>query len=251
MRSETRSRQTPRPTEHLEKRRIRLLVGTPVRVPVEVIFVTQDAVLSRRGWVRWYDGDVYEIEMQTSPSVVRRGSRVVINFEDAEPLRVVTRVLAADGARLRLEEKRVAAADQRAFPRVVGGIPLRYHVLPPADDLQAARWNWVNVATSADDYGPWFESDPFMSFSVTGLAFEDTRSCREADTLLVEMGVGEHPERWRATAKVVRVEPIPRDDRGASADGATHRIAVEFIDIPRDAVLALEAFTLKIQRAVL
>ena len=79
--------------------------------------------------------------------------------------------------------------------------------------------------------GEMFQPDPYMNFSMTGLLFEDQQRCSADDLLLLSLRLSKDPRVWRATARVVRVSPIPLADR-EEGNGATHRIAVTFADLP-------------------
>src|SRR5688572_10734719 len=63
---------------------------------------------------------------------------------------------------------------------------------------------------------------PHMSFSPTGLSFDDGLHVEEGEVLLLEIGLPGEPQAWRATARVVRVTRIPIDERDDGV-GATHR----------------------------
>jgi hypothetical protein len=104
--------------------------------------------------------------------------------------------------------------------------------------------------------GEWWEPDPFMDFSGSGLKFEDRLHCEAGDLVLLELSIPPAETLWRATARVVRVEPIEREgvedaDPATGDREPTHRVAIEFIDLPQEAAEALAAFTLKIQGALL
>jgi hypothetical protein len=96
--------------------------------------------------------------------------------------------------------------------------------------------------------GQEFEPDPFMNFSVTGLAFDDIESCRADDLLGFVITIPREAHTWRGVASVVRVWRIPIDERDESI-AATHRIAVNFTELPDDARLALGRHTERIQEA--
>ena len=87
-----------------------------------------------------------------------------------------------------------------------------------------------------------------MNFSVTGLAFDDLETCAEADVLAFVITVPGAPHSWRGAAVVVRVSRIPIDERDDTIP-ATHRVAVEFTEIPDDARVALGHHTERIQEA--
>jgi hypothetical protein len=136
-----------------------------------------------------------------------------------------------------------------------GGIHIRYRVLA-ADRAEATATAWVSGEAAAASEGDWREPDPFMDFSGTGLRFEDQLHCKINDLLLMELALPASEERWRATARVLRVDPIrPEDiegrDEGKPEVAPTHQIAVEFESLPAGATEALTAFGMRIQDALL
>jgi hypothetical protein len=95
-----------------------------------------------------------------------------------------------------------------------------------------------------------------MDFSGTGLRFEDQLHCRTNDLLLIELALPSSEDRWHATARVVRVDPIgPEDPEGGDVEerkrDPTHQIAVQFVDLPTEATEALTTFAISIQDALL
>ncbi|MCA9556486.1 MAG: hypothetical protein KC933_41060, partial [Myxococcales bacterium] len=161
----------------------------------------------------------------TGPAV---GGLVVINWIHHEHPRVSATVIERDGPFLRAMERRRKARDRRVFPRVVGGIPLRYRIVHTREaEVVTARW--MAGAPDAAPASEWRHPDPFMNFSATGLRFDDEPLAEAGDILLCELGVGGRPEHWRAVATVVRLIPI----HGAhEIPGACHHVAVMFSDAP-------------------
>jgi hypothetical protein len=88
--------------------------------------------------------------------------------------------------------------------------------------------------------------EPHMHFSPSGLSFDDGPHVEEGELLLLEIGVPDEPQAWRATARVVGVARIPIDERD-DGPGATHRIACAFDAVPPDAIEALRRYTRRIQ----
>jgi hypothetical protein len=158
--------------------------------------------------------------------------------------RAIVVVLGNRDGRLLVKVTRVPTPDKREFPRMNGGISLRYHVLPRTDG-EAAAEAWMRGGAPT---GQEFEPDPFMNFSVTGLAFDDIECCRADDLLGFVITIPREAHTWRGVASVVRVWRIPIDERDESI-AATHRIAVNFTELPDDARLALGRHTERIQEA--
>jgi hypothetical protein len=74
--------------------------------------------------------------------------------------------------------------------------------------------------------------------------------------MLIELRLPSSQDLWRATARVVRVDPILPEDLEKRAEPRkeptpTHQIAVQFADLPTDATEALTAFAMRIQDALL
>lgn len=175
------------------------------------------------------------------------GGLVVINWVHHEHPRISATVVERDGPFLRAMERRRKSRDRRVFPRVMGGIPMRYRLVH-SDEAAAVTARWMAGAPDAADPSEWRQPDPFMNFSATGLRFDDQPLVEAGDLLLIELGVGGRPERWRAVGTVVRLIPI---EGAEEVPGVSHHVAVMFIDAPTALTEALEAYTLQLQRLTL
>jgi PilZ domain-containing protein len=126
--------------------------------------------------------------------------------------------------------------DRRYAPRLQGGIKLAYRV----------------VGSSV-----WFEPDPWMDFSLTGLRFQDVARLEEGDPLALRMRLPVDDGEHEATAHVVRVSTIAPEeaatvDLGPSPiEHATCEVAIEFDHIAPETVYAFALFTERIQDAAL
>lgn len=119
---------------------------------------------------------------------------------------------------------RVKHRDQRDAPRLYAGMELRYRVQGPDSPSAEA---WLAGAEAENTFAP----DPYMNFSMTGLQFEDQPHCQANDLLLFSLKVGRDPRTFRGTGRVVRVAPIPREEREEGST-ASHRIAMTFLELP-------------------
>lgn len=127
--------------------------------------------------------------------------------------------------------------DRRLFPRLNGGLPMRYQ---PSDANDAISY----LAGADPDPEAWCTPDPYMNFSVEGLEFHSAAAVPETELLLIELRVGHNPQPWRCTAHIVR--------RGAGSDpDFPHTTAVRFDQIPPEATEALAEFTANLQAAFL
>lgn len=198
----------------------------------------------RAGQATRVDSEVLWVELGASSGEVAIGARVIV--EGPWAVRVLGTVAGNDGSSLCIAATRAIERDRRAAPRVVGGVDVRYAVA--ADESEAEAWMSRGELPLG---GAWYVPDPFMSFSATGLKFEHRAVADEGDLILLQISVPRRPEVWRATARVVRVLPIPEHERGMfmeSEPPATHRVAVHFEKVGREAREALTARGLEIMR---
>jgi len=203
--------------------------------------------------VRCGDADL-ELDMEDPETGFREGLHVVLAGGEEAPFRIMGIVSGVEGRRLRVKTERVVNVDKRDFPRLQGGISVRYRKLGETENEDAVK-AWFSGKDAAAE-GLWRVPDPFMDFSGSGLRFEDRLCCGEGDLLLLEMQIPPSGSRWRATARVVRVIPLRKEDEetsqpGARQDAPTHHIAVAFDQVPHEAAEALAAYALRIQDALL
>ncbi len=149
---------------------------------------------------------------------------------------------------LRVSVRGAQPRDRREFSRAWGAIRLRWSV-GTNEELDA----WM---TGGDVSGPFSTPDPFMDFSGSGLKFHDSVTPRPGEMLMLELAVARDSRMHRATARVIRVTPIPDDERDERpfAPGATiptHAIAVHFGDIAPGTTEALASFGERIAEAML
>lgn len=200
-------------------------------IPVDVVFLDDDAVVTRAARLLAHRGERYEVTLETAPEAdVRVGRRVVLSIGGDSPRRVPARVVSLTDNRLVVETRGAVRADKRRFPRLVGAIGLR----------------WRHLQDEGED--AWHEPDPLMNFSVVGFSFgagaEDTQ---EGALLGLDFQVAGGDARFSAVARVVRVAARePSDVHGDE----THEVSVEMIEAPFEAREALADLTLKIQRAM-
>lgn len=130
--------------------------------------------------------------------------------------------------------------EQRAEPRAYGTLDLRYCVGTPE---RAAEW-----LAGGPPGRPVRTPDPTMSFSPAGLAFDDRLVCADGDVLFLDFAVPGEAERSRAVARVVRVSPVPIDERDEHVD-ATHRVAMAITAHGEGAEARLRAYTSRVRQA--
>jgi len=230
-------------------------VDQDIALSIDLICTTQVPPTIIRGVVKRFDGELYTVQIQDDPAGLDIDARVILDFGADESPRMLTEVRSREGDTLYLAVRRSQARDKREFPRMQGGIHLRYAALGPAGDAPTGRSDargWVDRGAPPEG-AAWAAPDPFMDFSASGLKFDDRPACVAGDLLLMELGVPSRDERWRGLARVVRLFPVPPDQRERPDDpqGPTHQVAVEFLEIAPEATEALMEFTLQLQSALL
>jgi hypothetical protein len=218
-------------------------------VPVEVLSLASDPPLILSGRVTCRDEGTCDVLLDQAEHGFAEGMKVIVDAGEATELRVVGTIGLVQDNLIHVESRTLVRRDKRIFPRTYGGIRLRYMVVPP----QAVA-AWIEHGTAPD--GTWCEPDPFMDFSGSGLKFEDVERCKAEDSLLLELRIPPEEDWFRASARVVRLFPIPPEEvESAERDPGqlvpTHQIAVHFEVLPSEAVEALMAFTLRVQDALI
>lgn len=188
--------------------------------------------------------DKLTLELDEAASF-REGELVVLEL-GAPPVRALVVVSPRTSRQWDVQVRWVPRQDPREFPRVNGGVGLMYHVLDRLDPLRAAE-AWL--AGGAAD-GQEVEPDPYMNFSASGLAFDDGPTCAEHELLGLRLALPGQETVWRGVALVVRVAEIPPDQQDEVTE-ATHRVAVEFTDLPTPARNALAAHAERIREAAI
>jgi len=211
--------------------------------PVELVILGASAQLIAAR----IDGRTDDLLELTAESPVEAGAAVCVREGEVW---LYGKVESCEGAIVTVRVRGSSAPDRREFSRVYGAVRARYVVVD--GDGELARKRWIQLGNAPD--GEWCEPDPFMDFSGSGLKFHDQQSCKSGDTLLMELSVQGASEPFRLTASVIRVDPIPDDERDEMPweEGAvipTHTIAVHFVDAPPNAIHALVRFAERIQEA--
>jgi len=224
-------------------------------VPVEVVCLSVSPPVIRKGRVTCHGEGPCEVVLEEPEPRLEPGMRIVLDGRPDRDVRIKGLVAGREGQTLRVETQRVVPSDKRSFPRMYGGIHVRYRVVAP-DRAEAITAAWVSGQDAPVSEGDWREPDPFMDFSGTGLRFEDRLHCKMNDLLLMELALPSSGDKWRATARVVRVDPIRPEnlegrDEFRQEPAPTHQIAVQFVDLPTGATEALTAFAMRIQDALL
>ncbi|MFT4979374.1 MAG: hypothetical protein ACI8S6_005284, partial [Myxococcota bacterium] len=212
---------------------------------IELLCLTNDGPVMFKGRAR-YDssGEQIEVDLSSPASAGLKGSQAIITFPTAGAPRMTAQIIHADGNHLSLISPKLRPRDKRLYPRLYGNIPLHYRA-HRAEEGELAVHRWLAGSTHDGPQVPLRSPEPFMNFSVSGVCFEDSIGYDKDTLLLLEFGVGESGERWRATGRIIRSDELPEGDT------PLHQIAVNFETLPDEAMEALSEFTLTIQEALL
>jgi len=194
-------------------------------------------VLTHAQVLRAERGNVYLT--LSSRSSLDAGARVILEPTDGDAARHIVAIIAASERNLTARIISASNRDRREYPRLSGRVDVRYGAC--ANGAAAASWMRGDDLPGIDR-----APSPWMEFSATGLAFEDSPQVREGEDLLMDLRLPGQRTRWRCVARVIRLLPIP------DADGpATHRVCVNFEQIPPEATVALAHYTLRVQEALM
>jgi len=203
--------------------------------------------LIARGQVTFEGPTACVVATESECPGLKVGMDVVIDACREAACRLIGHVVGLEGHQVRIQVRTVVPTDQRIFPRMWGGIEVRYRPVQngePGDTLES----WLAGAPAE---GSWSQPAPYMDFSASGLRFEDRETCQKDDRVLLEFRLPFRAETWRATARVVRVAPLTPEelaDQDPSAEvPATHEVALEFIDLGPGAIDSLMDFTRRLQ----
>ena len=105
-------------------------------VPVEVVCLSVSPPVIRKGRVTCHGEGPCEVVLEEPEPRLEAGMRIVLDGGPDHDVRIKGMVAGREGQRLRVETERVVPPDKRSFPRMYGGIHVRYRVLA-ADRAEA------------------------------------------------------------------------------------------------------------------
>ncbi len=219
--------------------------GTHTPLTVDIVCAKGDTPFLARGKVRNQQNGTWTIDVDRDTSHLPAGARVILSLPDGQSDRIVARVDSAQGNELVCSQEQLRQRERREFPRLHGGLPVRYRRVP-ASEFTATAARWLRGSTDEAVVGPaaaWQHPERFMNYSVTGLRFRTEDDIRLHEILLVELGVPDQDERWRCTARCVHAGDASRVD--------SQIVALEFVQIPNEARHALTNMTLEAQAVLL
>jgi len=184
--------------------------------------------------------DLLIVQLFDAPQIsLPLGSKVILNFIDQEGPMLSLSFYDLINNKLQLQFAQIHQRDKRSFPRHYGNIPLKYIAIDKLQE-ELSKKQWLGNVLHPNEQ--WLVPEPFMNFSLGGLSFETPTLLARNRLLLLELGIGDNNKRWRATARVVRCIEILND---------IFEVAVQFEDLPDEALDQLSELTLNIQEALL
>ena len=212
---------------------------------VEIVCAAGAVPFLARGRVRHQNLGIYTIDVDRDASHLPAGARIILSYLDGRSDRIVATVDSVAGNELVCSQQQLRQRERREFPRLHGGLPIRYRrVAQAAFTGTAARW--LRGSTDPAIVGTdeeWVQPGRFMNYSVTGLRFRTDDDISLDEVLLIELGVPDRADRWRCTGRCVFAGPNPEGDGKV--------IAIEFTIISSEARAALTDMTLEAQAVLL
>jgi hypothetical protein len=220
--------------------------GDALGLDVQVIDTSGPAPTVVRATLQRFDGSQGVLDVAASGLGV--GDAIVLDFPDPSIPLARGRVEAVETDALHFRLVEAKERDPREFERVVAPLSVRYCPAPSEPDDATVR-TWLEDGIAPGGAG-WHRPDPLVDFSASGISFEDRATCRPGDRLFLELGVPGRDDRWRALAKVLRVDPLTPDafvERDPDVR-ASHQIAVVLDAMRAQDRQALLEHTLESQR---
>lgn len=181
-----------------------------------------------------------EVALPEGTAMPKAGAALVLEFPGGSQAREMATVLSVEGQKFRTKV-RIRHQDQRDAARLYAGLRLSYCVVAAGKPVDGAAW-----MAGGDAPGELVQPDPYMNFSLTGLQFEDVERCTGGDCILFTLQLPKKRAVWRGVGRVVRVGIIPPGERESESQ-ATHRIAMQFTELPEEARAALLDLTSRMQ----
>jgi len=212
---------------------------------VEIVCAAGDIPFLARGRVRQQQSGTYTIDVDRDASKLPQGARIILSYPDGQSDRIVAKIDHVSGNELVCSQQQLRQRERREFPRLHGGVAVRYRRIAKAQFMGTAA-RWLRGSDAPAVVGPaeeWMEPGRFMNYSVTGLRFRTEDNVQLDEVILLELGVPDRADRWRCTARCVFAGDDPA--------GSGQVIALEFIQIPGAAREALTNMTLEAQAVLL
>ena len=202
---------------------------------VEMLCLTQRAPLLLRGTFE-QTTETHWIFQSLQPVLFDiTGLRAIISFPNSKESMLTLRIDTQQGELMTLTPIGEHPREQRQYPRLFTPINLAFH---PLGEQSPEAWMQRDIQPGDD----WSHPEPFMNFSVNGVAFDWHEGIEINEKLMVVFFVDQAEH--RGVARVVRSMP-------SEADLEHHEIALYFEALETGAIDHLSALTLRLQENLL
>lgn len=212
-------------------------VGRDIDLAVELVCATSATPIHAAGRLVRYEGDRCAVRLHAVGVPLSPGDRVVVTVLGDGGERIQGEVTGVEHGRVELAVRRARRRDQRDYPRVDGGLEVRYRQLEGGDHSRTVR-AWL--AGLGDAAGTWVEPPRHMNVSGSGLRFWAETAPADGQRLLLELRIPPTDGAHRLSAEVVRSTPSPTGG---------HDVAIRFDDVPAAAQDALTQYIFDQQTA--
>ena len=160
----------------------------------------------------------------------------IVNTNDDRPM-MTLHIVEQENGQLILHTISTHPREKRSYPRLFSLINLR--LLPVTSETQMT--DWMNGSTLLSDINDtWLQPEPFMNFSVNGVAFEWGEPLTVNTKLLVALK--ESGNTYRCVARVVRC---------SEEDTGRWEVALYFEEMADEAIDYLVQLTMRLQDSML
>lgn len=209
------------------------MTATPT---VELLCLTQRAPLLVQGELTHPDSDMWIFTANETIAMDVLDCNAIVNPNDGSPMMTLHIVKQSDET-LELHTISTHPREKRSYPRLFSMINLYVH--PVKNEQSMTEW----MQDSSDQtFDGWIHPEPFMNFSVNGVAFSWTAEVPTNTRLLVAINVDDSDTYHRGIARVVRCSKQESDH---------WQIALYFEQLSDNAIQHLVALTMRLQDSML
>ena len=206
---------------------------------IELLCLTQRAPLLLKGTITQSDDNRWLFTSASPVELDVMDCNAIVNTNDDRPM-MTLHIVEQDNGRLVLRTISTHPREKRSYPRLFSLIHLR--LLPITSSSEADDWMGEEIPLPKTDAG-WIHPEPFMNFSVNGVAFNWHEPIATNTKLLVALnGDG---TTHRCIARVVRC--VQQD----SEQSGSWQVALYFEQMAEAAVEYLVQLTMRLQDSML
>ncbi len=203
---------------------------------VELLCLTQRAPLLVQGHLTHPDSDIWIFTPDDAIAMDVLDCNAIVNPNDGSPM-MTLHIVKQDNDTLELHTISTHPREKRSYPRLFSMINLYVH--PVTDTQRMTEWIESN---NHPDFKGWIHPEPFMNFSVNGVAFSWNEAIPVNTRLLVAINVDNSENYHHGIARVVR----------CSKQESEHwQVALYFEQLSEDAIHHLVELTMRLQDSML